>query len=256
LHEEAATYIRRLRNALADAAQTGCQMSSELDEQAEETRRWCDRLSGELRGAGAIAEGLLADCDALGQQSEAYLQAMDFRFLYDPQRHVFHLGYHVEAEKLDPNHYDLLASEARLASVLAIAKGDVPQNHWLHLARPITTVDGMRPLLSWNGSMFEYLMPSLVMRTYEHTLLDQTCRDVVRAQIEYGRHKGVPWGISEAGYYAFDADMNYQYRGFGVPGLGFKRGLADDLVISPYASLLAISVAPEEVTQNVDYLAA
>ena len=179
---------------------------------------------------------------------------MEFGFLFDLQRQVFHIGYNVTTGKLDSNHYDLLASEARLASLVAIAKGDVPQSHWLHLARPLSRLDGARALLSWNGSMFEYLMPSLLMRTYEGTLLAQTCRAVINRQITYGRQKNVPWGVSESGYYGFDANMNYQYRGFGVPGLGFKRGLADDLVISPYASLLALPLYPQAVMQNITRL--
>jgi len=243
--------LNRLQNLLADGVGPGDQASPEFAAWVEEARIWCNRLAERLDSAKMVAEGFLNNCRDLSEQAEDYLQAMDFRFLFDTRRQVFHLGYNVGSERLDPNHYDLLASEARLASILAIAKGDVPQSHWLHLARPITRLDGMRPLLSWNGSMFEYLMPSLLMRTYRGTLLDQTCREVVRAQIAYGRQKNVPWGVSEAGYYGFDNNMNYQYRGFGVPGLGFKRGLGDDLVISPYASLLALSLDPRAVVENI-----
>jgi cyclic beta-1,2-glucan synthetase len=200
------------------------------------------------------AESLMVGLQDLGAQAEAHFQAMDFGFLFDPQRQVFHLGYDTAAGRPDSNHYDLLASEARTASIVAIAKGDVPQSHWLHLDRPLARVDGTRVLLSWNGSMFEYLMPGLLMRSYEGSLLDQTSRAVVRRQIAYARQMSVPWGISESGYYRFDADQNYQYRGFGVPGLGRKRGLGEDLVIAPYASLLALPVHPRAVVQNVAYL--
>ena len=176
---------------------------------------------------------------------------MDFGFLFDPQRQLFHIGYNVTAEKLDNNYYDLLASEARIASIVTIAKNQVPPSHWLHLGRPLTQVDGTRALLSWGGTMFEYLMPALMMRSYEGTLLQQSCLAAVDLQIAYGNQKNVPWGISESGYYAFDANLNYQYRAFGVPGLGFKRNLDEDLVVAPYASLLALSLRPRKVMENI-----
>ncbi|MDY6877807.1 MAG: glucoamylase family protein [Chloroflexota bacterium] len=220
----------------------------------QEAHAWCTHLAERLYSAYMIAGSALAGYQDLSTLADVYFKAMDFGFLFDTQRQVFHLGYNVAAGELDSNHYDLLASEARLASLLAIAKGDIPQSHWLHLARPISQVDGTRVLLSWNGSMFEYLMPSLLVQSYENTLLDQTCRAVVAYQIAYARQKDVPWGISEAGYYAFDTNMNYQYRGFGVPGLGFKRGLGEDLVISPYASLLALPLCPQDVMQNIVHL--
>ena len=229
-------------------------MAQTRADQQREAHTWCVDLAESLSSARMIAGGLLIGCQNLSEQAEAFFQAMDFRFLFDSQRQVFHLGYNITAGKLDSNHYDLLASEARIASILAIAKGDVPQSHWLHLARPITGINGMRALLSWNGSMFEYLMPPLLIRRYENTLLDQTHHAVVQRQIEYGRQKNVPWGISEAGYYGFDANMNYQYRGFGVPRLGFKRGLGEDLVISPYASLIALPIRPHAVMQNITRL--
>ena len=175
---------------------------------------------------------------------------MDFGFLFDRRRQVFHIGFNLDAGKLDDNHYDLLASEARLASLVAIAKRDVPLSHWLHLGRPLTRVDGSLALLSWSGTMFEYLMPLLLTRSYPGTLLDQSCRTAVRRQMEYAGSRDAPWGISESGYYAFDAGLNYQYRAFGVPGLGLKRGLADDLVVAPYASLLALPLAAEDVLDN------
>ena len=145
----------------------------------------------------------------------------------------------------DASYYDLLASEARLCSFVAIAQGQLPQESWFALGRLLTTAGGEPTLLSWSGSMFEYLMPLLVMPTYENTLLDQTCKAAVERQIEYGKKRGVPWGISESGYNTIDVHLNYQYRAFGVPGLGLKRGLAEDLVIAPYASALALMVAPE-----------
>lgn len=251
---EGLALLDRLRELLDPDTGAAGQADLGPDEAVHQARAWCESLAQDLSSARMVAEGLSVGCHSLGERAEACFEAMDFGFLFDSQRQVFHLGYNVAVEKLDGNHYDLLASEARIASLLAIAKGEVPSSHWLHLARPITRINRTRALLSWNGSMFEYLMPPLLMRHYEGTLLDHTNHAVVQHQIDYGRRKGVPWGISEAGYYGFDAHLNYQYRGFGVPGLGFKRGLGDDLVISPYASLLALSVRPHAVMQNIAHL--
>jgi len=181
---------------------------------------------------------------------------MDFAFLFDKSRDLFAIGYNVGEQRLDNSFYDLLASEARLASFIVIAQGQLGQEHWFALGRKLTSTGGATTLLSWSGSMFEYLMPLLVMPTYENTLLDQTYRAAVRRQIAYGKQRGVPWGISESGYNTVDAHMNYQYRAFGVPGLGLKRGLAEDLVIAPYASVLALMVSPEAACQNLERLTA
>ena len=180
-------------------------------------------------------------------------EEMNFTFLYDPDRHVFHIGYNVESGRMDPNYYDLLASESRIASLIAIARGDVPQEHWLHLSRPLTEVNGKRTLLSWSGTMFEYLMPTLLLESYSNTLIDQSCRAAVEQQIAYATEKNIPWGISESSYYNFDAAQIYQYQAFGVPKLGYKRGLSDHLVVAPYASVLAIPFAPREVLQNLGW---
>ena len=186
----------------------------------------------------------------------ALADAMRFDFLYDRRRRIFSIGYRLaDAEgpgRLDAAFYDLLASEARLASFVAIAKGDVPQHHWFHLGRLVTNVDGRATLMSWGGTMFEYLMPQLLMRNFPGTLLDQSCRASVRRQIEYGRQRDVPWGISESAYAFTDRDGNYQYRAFGVPGLGLKRGLATELVIAPYATALASLVTPTVAAENFD----
>ncbi len=250
----AQTHLTQLQNLLAGDAGSGSVPESDSTELVQEARDWCAYLSRELLSARLAAESLLIGLRDLSTQAEECFRAMDFQFLFDPHRQVFHIGYNVESEALDENHYDLLASEARIASLIAIAKGDVPQSHWLYLGRPVTQVDGMRALLSWNGTMFEYFMPSLWTRHYAGSLLEQSCRAAVRCQIAYARQKGVPWGISESGYYRFDAGMHYQYRGFGVPGLGFRRGLAEDLVIAPYASLLALSLVPRDVMQNIERL--
>ncbi|WP_373001679.1 GH36-type glycosyl hydrolase domain-containing protein [Marinobacter sp.] len=183
------------------------------------------------------------------------LSEMDFEFLYDAGCSLLTIGYDVSERRRDPACYDLLASEARLASFLLIAQGQVPQKHWFALGRLLTSHGGDVSLISWSGSMFEYLMPQLVMPSYAHTLLDKTCRAAVSRQIEYGRQRAVPWGISESCYNATDFNQVYQYRAFGVPGLGFKRGLGDDLVIAPYASALALTVMPREACRNLQVLA-
>ncbi|WP_298173427.1 glucoamylase family protein, partial [Acidithiobacillus sp.] len=184
------------------------------------------------------------------------LAVMDFEFLYDPARDLLAIGYDVGERRRDPSCYDLLASEARLASFLLIAQGQVPQKHWFSLGRLLTSYGGELCLISWSGSMFEYLMPQLIMPDFPNTLLHQTCKAAVSRQIEYGRQRTVPWGISESCFNAVDMHQVYQYRAFGVPGLGFKRGLGDDLVIAPYASALALTVMPWEACHNLQALAA
>ncbi len=184
------------------------------------------------------------------------LALMDFGFLYDTERDLFSIGYNVDERRLDAGYYDLLASEARLTNFVAIAQGQVPQESWFTLGRLLTTTGGVPVLLSWSGSMFEYLMPMLVMPSYAGTLLDQTCHAAVKRQIEYGHQLGVPWGVSESGYNVLDTQFNYQYRAFGVPGLGLKRGLGEDIVVAPYATVLALMVAPQEACRNLQRLLA
>jgi cyclic beta-1,2-glucan synthetase len=181
---------------------------------------------------------------------------MDFAFLLDPERKLLSIGYSVPDAALDRNCYDLLASEARLASLFAIAKGDVPAKHWFRLGRSATPLGRGTALISWSGSMFEYLMPSLIMRAPAGSLLEQTNRLVVARQQEYGRALGTPWGISESAYNARDLEFTYQYSNFGVPGLGLKRGLAQDTVIAPYACGLAAMVDPAATLANYRDLAA
>ena len=187
----------------------------------------------------------------LADLADDLVEEMEFGFLFDRQRGLFSIGYNVAAGRLDNSFYDALASEARLASFVAIATGQIPPEHWFKLARALTTSGGARALLSWSASMFEYFMPLLVMRAYRNTLLEETYRAVLERQKQYAASRRVPWGISESAYYAQDLERNYQYRAFGVPGLGLKRGLADDLVIAPYASLLAAPLAAVDVLQNL-----
>jgi cyclic beta-1,2-glucan synthetase len=220
--------------------------------QVKETLAWIAELCEALEDSVMNAKVLVIGYEEIQRQCESILQDMDFTFLFNRQRQVFHIGYNVGLGKHDDNYYDLLASEARIASIIAIARGDAPLSHWLHLSRPLTQVNGSRALLSWSATMFEYLMPMLYLKSYEGTLLHQSGRAAVDLQIDYGKQKKVPWGISESGYYRFDDNQNYQYRAFGVPGLGFKRGLSEDLVIAPYASLLGLPFKPQEVLKNIE----
>ena len=178
---------------------------------------------------------------------------MDMRFLYDADRRLFAIGYQVGAPVTFSSHYDLLASEARLTSLVAIAKGDVPVDHWLALGRPYTTSHG-QVLLSWSGTMFEYLMPLLFTRSFRNSLLENACEAAVVCQMEFARERDVPWGISESAYSALDINKIYQYQAFGVPSLGLKRGLEDDLVVAPYATALALMVEPLESIRNLKRL--
>ncbi len=210
----------------------------------------------ELAVAGdARAAARLEACEALAREATGFAE-MEFEFLYDRTRHLLAIGFNADESRRDTSYYDLLASEARFASFVAIAQGRLPQDCWFALGRLLTTANGKPVLVSWSGSMFEYLMPQLVMPGYDGTLLDQTCRAAVARQIAYGRQRSVPWGISESGYNVVDANLNYQYHAFGVPGLGLTRGLAEDLVVAPYASALALLVEPGEACENLDKLAA
>ncbi|MBC7693133.1 MAG: glycosyl transferase [Methylotenera sp.] len=191
---------------------------------------------------------------SLEVRSNELALAMDFTFLFDQARKLFVIGYNVADARRDVSYYDLLASESRLASFIAIAKGDVPEEHWFRLGRKMTPVLGSRALIAWTATMFEYLMPVLVMKRYENTLLEQTYQAIVARQIEYGKNRNVPWGISEAGYNARDLQLNFQYGPFGIPGLGLKRGLSDDLVISPYSTLLAAVIDPWSALTNLKTL--
>jgi cyclic beta-1,2-glucan synthetase len=243
----------------------------------DEARRWADELDCHCRAALAELQVLSpAAAQPAGPAEAAWdgpalltrstillhladragaLAEMDYDFLYDPARGLMAIGYNVDERRRDSGYYDLLASEIRLGNFVAVAQGKVPQESWFALGRLLTTVDGEPILLSWSGSMFEYLMPMLVMPCYENTLLDQTMHAAVERQIHYGRQRDVPWGMSESGYHATDTALNYQYRAFGVPGLGLKRGLAEDLVVAPYATVMALMVEPSAAYQNLLRLA-
>jgi len=194
------------------------------------------------------------DCEELADLCHDLALNMDFKILFNQQRKLFSIGKNIKDGKLDNSFYDLFASESRLASFIAIAKGDVPQSHWFHLGRQMTSVYKQRVLISWSASMFEYMMPLLVMKEYPDTLLDETYAAVIKQQMIYGKDRGIPWGISESGYNARDLQMNYQYGPFGVPGMGLKRGLSDDTVISPYSTALAALISPRDACKNFKHL--
>jgi cyclic beta-1,2-glucan synthetase len=214
-----------------------------------------DVLVDALKRSASAARSFNARLEALADTSKKMFDAMEFGFLFNPARQLLAIGYRVKDSTLDSNCYDLLASEARLASFVAIAKGDVSARHWYRLGRTETPVGNGSALVSWSGSMFEYLMPSLVMRAPAGSLLEQSNRFVIQRQIEYGAEIGLPWGISESAYNARDLELTYQYSSFGVPGLGLKRGLSQDAVIAPYATALATMVDPQAAVRNFSRLA-
>lgn len=211
-----------------------------------------------LKEAVQTAEWLAGEKVGIAQEivNEIHfnVETTNMSFLYNPDRKLFTIGFHVDDLKLDSSHYDLLASEARIASLVAIAKGDVPLVHWWALGRPYGYVYGRQVLMSWGGTMFEYLMPLLFNKYYPESLLGDACKEAVACQMIYGNLRGIPWGISEAAYSEIDGRKTYQYRSFGVPGLGFKRGLEEDLVISPYSTALALAIDPKKALKNLKML--
>ncbi len=213
-------------------------------------------LVRELRHCAGRVAALTRRLTELSRLATGLIEEMDFTFLFDPERKLFSIGFNLSDGRLDPGYYDLLASEARLASFIAIARGDVPVSHWFRLGRSLTPIGKGSALISWSGSMFEYLMPDLVMKAPAGSLLDQTNRLIVQRQITYGEERGVPWGISESAFNAQDLHFTYQYSNFGVSGLGLKRGLSEDLVVAPYATALAAMVDAAAAVRNFERLAA
>jgi len=251
LHQIAPT-CARMRVEI-DERQTGLRQQGALSPELEAC---AFGLSAALAQAEEGATALHSELLALATAADEEFRAMDFRLLYDTERRLFRIGYNATLDQHDPHYYDLLTSEARLASYVAIVKRDVPESHWYALGRPMTKVRGAPALLSWGGTMFEYLMPELFMRSQAGTLLAQTCELAIAAQIAEASNDQEPWGVSESSYARFDANYTYQYRSFGVRGLGFKRGLEEDRVIAPYASMMAISTQPRAVVDNLDRLEA
>ena len=244
-----------LELANRDAALVAETRRCQINDLGLEERQWLIGFESFVHLAADAARRRLTEIARLVAQADNFM-AFDYSFLYDPIRHLMAIGYNASDHRCDTGYYDLLASEARLCTFLGVAQGRLPQQSWFALGRLLTHAAGEPILLSWSGSMFEYLMPMLVMPTFDNTLLDQTARAAVKRQIEYGHQRGIPWGISESGYNTVDAAFNYQYRAFGVPGLGLQRGLAEDLVIAPYATALGLMCAPQEACSNLQRLSA
>ena len=242
---DTAARCRQARDILAVPAQAAHRESEPRPEE------WMTALHRALEQGEQAAAALGASLSEIAGQAEGLALAMDFAPLYNKDLRLFHIGYNVSADRLDAHHYDLLASEARLSSLLAIAKGDAPVEHWFHLGRATTVVDHHRCLLSWGGSMFEYLMPRLLVRSEAGSLLAESESAAVEGQRRYGQTLGIPWGMSESGFSATDLDHAYQYQSFGVPALGFRRGLSTDLVVAPYASMLALPVDAGAAMGNI-----
>ncbi|HLE13092.1 MAG: hypothetical protein A2504_12405 [Bdellovibrionales bacterium RIFOXYD12_FULL_39_22] len=249
--------ILKTTDTLVDLAKTFADERGEI--QKSEILNWAKLIDTEIKSHikdlslqssdGAIK--IIATTKELAATCRNICYEMDFNFLYNHSKKLFSIGYRMSDGLLDDSYYDLLASEARLLSFVAIAKGDISSKHWFRLGRALTRVERGAALISWSGSIFEYLMPSLVMNTPAQTLLGQTCRLVVKKQILYGAEKGVPWGISESTYNERDLHLTYQYKAFGVPGMGLKRGIENDLVIAPYATILAAMYAPNDAVKNL-----
>lgn len=241
--------IRRLAADLETEA--GHEQTADLIWWANALKATCEAMTGDaLPDQGAKAR-LAARLDRLAETARRLAFAMDFGFLMDPEKRLLSIGYRPQTDERDQSCYDLLASEARLASFFAIAKGDLPVEHWVRLGRPVTAIGSSGVLLSWSGSMFEYLMPPLVMQERVGGILNQSNAMAVAAQIQHGARLGVPWGVSESAFNARDREMNYQYYAFGVRVLGLKRQLMQDVVIAPYASALASQIQPAAAVENL-----
>lgn len=241
--------IRKLAGAIHNEA--GSTKSEVLAEWARSLEATCEAHVQDSHADDQSVAALRGKLVELRERARRFAFEMNFSFLMRKERKLLSIGYRVEEHQLDESCYDLLASEARLTSLFAIAKGDVPTEHWFRLGRPIVEIGFRGALMSWSGSMFEYLMPPLVMKEPQGGILNQTNKLIVRRQMQYGRSKGIPWGISEAAYNGRDRELTYQYTNFGVPGLGLKRGLGQNTVIAPYATVLAAQFLPAEATANL-----
>lgn len=188
------------------------------------------------------------------QKIDELIQNTDFKTLYNPNNRLFSIGFDVENNKLTDSYYDFLASEARQTSFVSIAKKDIKYKHWTNLSRTLTSMDGYKGLISWSGTAFEYLMPNLIMEIPEGSLIDESCKFARISQIEYSKRNNIPWGISESAYSLKDLQSNYQYKAFGVPTLGLKRGLDEELVVSPYSTFLFLEYDIDEAIKNLKEL--
>lgn len=216
-------------------------------------KEWLHRMRIAVDEAAASATEEISLIEELAEKCEEFSD-IEYDFLLESATGLLHIGYNFEEQRKDNSFYDLLASEVRLGIFVGIAQGKLPQESWFALGRLLTDSGEDPILLSWSGSMFEYLMPQLVMPSYENTLLAQTGKAMVRRQIGYVHQHDIPWGISESAYNLVDANLIYQYRAFGIPGLGLNRGLEDNLVVAPYAAMLALMVLPEKAVTNLQAL--
>ena len=198
--------------------------------------------------------GYIENINQMIQIIDSIIQSTDFSVLYNPKKRLFSIGFNIEENKLTNSYYDLLASEARQASLVAIAKKDIPSKHWNSLSRTITSLKKYKGLVSWSGTAFEYLMPNINIEQYEGSLLDEACRFLIMSQMEYAKKLGIPWGVSEAAFNLRDLNNNYQYKAFGIPWLGLKRGLEDDMVVSPYSVFLSLNYVPKQGIENLRLL--
>ncbi len=227
-------------------------ISMEIEKTVDEDRRKVLlKISDDISTAALNTGILIEQMEDLIGNIDNIIQNTEFRPLYDEKRNLFSIGYDVEKERITNSYYDLLASEARIASYWAIVKGDVPLKHWYKLGRALTKIDGSRALVSWTGTMFEYFMPGLILKNYKETLINETYDAVIKSQKIHGGRMNTPWGVSESGFFSFDFNLNYQYKAFGIPDLGLKRGLIEDIVISPYSTLLVLKEAPESSINNI-----
>ncbi|HEY2842814.1 MAG TPA: glucoamylase family protein, partial [Bryobacteraceae bacterium] len=255
LRQKALKSIPSLRTLASGYAPVEALLSHRMTpEMRPEAAAWLEQIAAQYSQAKANAGETVSRIAALAARANALASGMNMRFLYDEKRKLFAVGYTVGGPVEFTSHYDLLASESRLASLVAIAKHDVPTEHWFALGRPRNGRARHQALLSWSGTMFEYLMPLLFMRSYANSLLDQTCKEAVARQTEYGREKNVPWGISECAYSALDSNQVYQYRAFGVPTLALHQEIDSEPVVAPYATLLAFQVDPSSAHDNLDAL--
>ena len=217
---------------------------------------WLSLAKPQLLVAREHASLLIHQTKALIDRLDVLIHAINFTPLYVDERKLFSIGFGLEDNKLTNSYYDLLASEARQASYIGIAMGQIPTEHWFRMGRALTIVDGYKGLVSWTGTMFEYLMPLLIMKSYPNTLLDETYSFVMKSQIKYGKQRDMPWGVSESCFNMLDRNQDYQYKAIGVPWLGLKRGLTEDTVTAPYATFLALLVNPEAAIRNIRTLQA
>lgn len=219
-------------------------------------KNWLDRLKHELEKSIQNTEQIISNYRYLIDRIDKISNEMEFIHLYDNKKQLFSIGYNIEENSLTNSYYDLLASEARQTSYIAIARGEVDVQHWFKLGRTLTRIDRYKGMISWSGTMFEYLMPLLIMKSIKNTLLDETYSFVLMSQKKYARQRNVPWGTSESGFYCLDIKLDYQYKAFGVPWLGLKRGLAEDMVVAPYSTMLALPIDPHDAMRNLKRLAA